>query len=59
MRDDNCIFCKIIEGKIPSRAIYEDEDFKVILDEIFGEDLEETDDSSFDSEELSEGAERR
>ena len=29
------------------------------LDEIFREDLEETDYSSFDSEELSEGAERR
>lgn len=32
MRDDNCIFCKIIAGEIPSRAIYEDDDFKVILD---------------------------
>lgn len=32
MRDENCIFCKIIDGKIPSRTIYEDEDFKVILD---------------------------
>ena len=32
MRDCNCIFCKIIEGKIPSKTIYEDEDFKVILD---------------------------
>ena len=32
MRDDNCIFCKIIAGEIPSRTIYEDEDFKVILD---------------------------
>lgn len=32
MREENCIFCKIIEGKIPSRTIYEDEDFKVILD---------------------------
>lgn len=29
---DNCIFCKIIDGKIPSATIYEDEDFKVILD---------------------------
>ena len=32
MRDENCIFCKIIAGEIPSRTIYEDEDFKVILD---------------------------
>ena len=32
MRDENCIFCKIIGGEIPSRTIYEDEDFKVILD---------------------------
>lgn len=29
---DNCIFCKIIGGQIPSNTIYEDEDFKVILD---------------------------
>lgn len=32
MRDENCIFCKIIAGEIPSRTIYEDDDFKVILD---------------------------
>lgn len=32
MRDESCIFCKIIEGKIPSNTIYEDADFKVILD---------------------------
>ena len=24
--DDNCIFCKIIAGKIPSRKVYEDEE---------------------------------
>jgi histidine triad (HIT) family protein len=24
--DPSCIFCKIIEGKIPSRKVYEDED---------------------------------
>jgi histidine triad (HIT) family protein len=24
--DENCIFCKIIEGKIPSRKVYEDDD---------------------------------
>lgn len=29
---DNCIFCKIIVGDIPSSVLYEDEDFKVILD---------------------------
>ena len=32
MKEDNCIFCKIIAGEIPSRTIYEDDDFKVILD---------------------------
>ena len=31
MKDD-CIFCKIIKGEIPSFTVYEDEDFKVILD---------------------------
>ncbi len=29
---DNCIFCKIIKGELPSHKIYEDEDFIVILD---------------------------
>lgn len=29
---DNCIFCRIAAGDIPSSVIYEDEDFKVILD---------------------------
>jgi histidine triad (HIT) family protein len=24
--DPNCIFCKIVEGKIPSRKVHEDED---------------------------------
>lgn len=28
----DCIFCKIIAGEIPSYTIYEDEEFKVILD---------------------------
>ena len=32
MMKDNCIFCKIANGKIPSKALYEDEAFKVILD---------------------------
>ena len=30
--EDTCIFCKILEGSIPSFVIYEDEKFKVILD---------------------------
>ena len=32
MKDTNCIFCKIANGEIPSSTIYEDEDFRVILD---------------------------
>ncbi len=32
MRDSNCIFCKIAAGEIPSNTIYEDDEFKVILD---------------------------
>lgn len=32
MRDDNCIFCKIINGDISSRKVYEDDDFQVIMD---------------------------
>ncbi len=32
MRDNNCIFCKIANGEIPSATIYEDEEFRVILD---------------------------
>ena len=32
MRDDNCIFCKIANGDIPTNSIYEDDDFRVILD---------------------------
>ena len=32
MRDDKCIFCKIANGEIPSATLYEDEDFRVILD---------------------------
>lgn len=32
MRDENCIFCKIANGEIPSRTLYEDKDFRVILD---------------------------
>lgn len=32
MRDDNCIFCKLANGDIPTNTIYEDEDVRVILD---------------------------
>lgn len=32
MRDENCIFCKIANGDIPAKTIYEDDDFRVILD---------------------------
>lgn len=30
--EENCIFCKIANGIIPSATLYEDEDFRVILD---------------------------
>lgn len=30
--DKDCIFCKIIAGDIPSRTVYEDDDYKAILD---------------------------
>lgn len=32
MKDNNCIFCKIANGEIPSRTLYEDDDFRVIMD---------------------------
>ncbi|HCW22229.1 MAG TPA: HIT family protein [Lachnospiraceae bacterium] len=32
MKDENCIFCRIANGDIPSRTIYEDDHFRVILD---------------------------
>lgn len=32
MKNDQCIFCKIASGEIPSKTIYEDDDFRVILD---------------------------
>ena len=32
MLDDNCIFCKIAAGEIPSETVYEDEQFRAILD---------------------------
>ena len=37
MREENCIFCRIAAGEIPSATLYEDEDFRVILD-ISGEE---------------------
>jgi len=30
--NSDCIFCKIANGEIPSKTLYEDEDFRVILD---------------------------
>lgn len=32
MKKDNCIFCKIANGEIPSKTLYEDEEFRMILD---------------------------
>jgi len=32
MSNENCIFCKIANGVIPAATLYEDENFKVILD---------------------------
>lgn len=32
MKDDACIFCRIAAGEIPSKTLYEDEAFRVILD---------------------------
>ena len=32
MKDMNCIFCKIINGDIPSTRIYEDDEFVIMLD---------------------------
>ena len=32
MTDKNCIFCKIANGEIPAKTVYEDEFFRAILD---------------------------
>lgn len=32
MKADNCIFCKIANGEIPAKTLYEDDRFRVILD---------------------------
>ncbi|MTV82615.1 HIT family protein [Secundilactobacillus folii] len=30
--DDDCLFCKIIKGEVPSYTVYEDDDVKAFLD---------------------------
>lgn len=32
MKKEDCIFCKIVSGEIPSTTLYEDDMFRVILD---------------------------
>ena len=32
MKNDNCIFCKLANGEIPTATLYEDDEFRVILD---------------------------
>lgn len=32
MKDCNCLMCKLANGDIPTNAIYEDEEFKVVMD---------------------------
>ena len=32
MLDNNCLFCKIIKGEIPSYTVYETDDIKVFMD---------------------------
>lgn len=32
MKRDDCIFCKLANGDIPTNTLFEDEDFRVILD---------------------------
>ena len=32
MKKDDCIFCKIAAGEIPSATVYEDDSFRAILD---------------------------
>lgn len=32
MRDANCVFCKIVDGVIPSTKLFEDDDFMIMLD---------------------------
>lgn len=30
--DENCVFCKIVKGEIPSEKVYEDEEFLAFKD---------------------------
>ena len=32
MRDDNCLFCRIVSGELPATLVYEDEDSLAFLD---------------------------
>jgi histidine triad (HIT) family protein len=32
MKKEDCIFCKLANGDIPTRTVYEDQEFRVILD---------------------------
>lgn len=32
MKKEDCVFCKIVSGDIPSNTIYENSEFKVIMD---------------------------
>ena len=32
MRDDNCLFCRIVSGELPATVVYEDEDSFAFLD---------------------------
>lgn len=32
MKDNNCIFCKLANGEIPTNTLYEDDMFRVIFD---------------------------
>ena len=32
MKQDNCIFCKLANGDIPTNTIFEDDDFRVFMD---------------------------
>ena len=44
MLDDNCIFCKIAAGEIPSETVYEDEQFRAILPKAHFKDVTEISD---------------
>ena len=46
MRDDNCIFCKLANGDIPTNSIYEDEDFNdedSSEDDLYNDELKKSD----------------